>query len=214
MADDQTNAQQDLAAGRFSSWIVAFGRAQRDDAGAAVPCGGCTACCTSSQFVHVAPDETRTLSRIPSALLFPAPGLPTGNVLMGYDERGHCPMFVDGGCSIYEDRPRTCRTYDCRVFPATGIELDDASKALISDRTRRWKFDLPAERDRRQQAAVRAAAAYLREHADELGDGVLARNPTQLAFVAVAVHGLFLGDGGTSAEPSVDVVAAAVRRAR
>ena len=89
-------------------------------AGSEVPCDGCTACCTSSQFVHIGPDETDTLARIPRRLLFPAPRLPAGHVLMGYDENGHCPMLVDGACSIYEHRPRTCRTYDCRVFPAAG----------------------------------------------------------------------------------------------
>ncbi|HET7720760.1 MAG TPA: YkgJ family cysteine cluster protein, partial [Acidimicrobiales bacterium] len=101
-----------LPAGRFSTWLVRIG--------VDVPCGTCTACCTSSQFVHIGPDERDTLSRIPKALLFPAPGQPKGHVVMGYDERGHCPMFVDGACSIYEHRPRTCRTYDCRVFPAAG----------------------------------------------------------------------------------------------
>ena len=97
------------------------------------PCGGCTACCTSSQFVHIEPDETRTLSRIPAALLFPAPGLPRGHRLMGYDENGHCPMLVDATCSIYADRPRTCRTYDCRIFPAADIavELDQRGIGLF-----------------------------------------------------------------------------------
>jgi uncharacterized protein len=78
----------DVPAGRFSAWLGQIG--------ADVPCGTCTACCTSSQFVHIEPDEAETLARIPRALLFPAPGRPKGHVLMGYDERGHCPMFVDG----------------------------------------------------------------------------------------------------------------------
>ncbi len=63
-------------------------------------------------FVHIKPDETQTLRRIPRALLFPAPGLPKGHRVMGYDDRGYCPMLVDDKCSIYEDRPQACRTYD------------------------------------------------------------------------------------------------------
>lgn len=90
-----------------------------------MPCGDCTACCTSSQFIHIAPDETETLGHIPDELLFDAPGFPAGHVVLGYDENGHCPMLVDGACSIYAHRPRTCRTYDCRIFPATGIDLGD-----------------------------------------------------------------------------------------
>jgi len=98
-----------LPAGRFSDWLVAVGRAIDGEQGSDVACGACTACCTSSQFVHIGPDETDALAHIPTALTFPAPGLPAGHVLLGYDERGHCPMLVDGACSIYEHRPRTCR---------------------------------------------------------------------------------------------------------
>lgn len=38
---------------------------------------------------------------IPAELLFPAPGLPKGHVLLGYDANGHCPMLAEGGCSIF-----------------------------------------------------------------------------------------------------------------
>src|SRR5688572_23451385 len=105
---------QALAAGRFSEWLVEMQHALRGERDAAVPCDGCTACCTSSQFIHIEPDETETLAQIPRELLFPAPGSP-GHVVLGYDDHGRCPMLVDEKCSIYEHRPRTCRTYDCRV---------------------------------------------------------------------------------------------------
>jgi hypothetical protein len=84
----------DLDAGDFSSWLVEIQAALRAERAAEVPCGGCTACCTSSQFVHVGPDETDTLAHIPAELLFPAPRMPEGHVLLGYDERGHCPMLI------------------------------------------------------------------------------------------------------------------------
>ncbi len=153
-------------------------RGERD---AEVPCGDCTACCTASQFVHVEPDETDTLANIPLALLFPAPGLPRGHVLLGYDERGHCPMLVDGACSIYEHRPRTCRTYDCRVFPATGLAPDGHEKVLIAQQAARWRFDHPTDADRRAHTAVRATAASVsREHPDA--------SPTALAVMAVEMQ--------------------------
>src|SRR6266508_6252442 len=98
-----------LPAGQFSSWLAGLQSALRGEADSEVPCDGCTACCTASQFIHIAPDETDTLAHIPPELLFPAPGLPTGHVLLGYDERGHCPMLIDNQCSIYEHRPRTDR---------------------------------------------------------------------------------------------------------
>ena len=149
-----------LPAGRFSVWLDGMQRALRGEGSSEVPCGSCTACCTSSQFVHIDPDERDTLARIPEALLFPAPGLPQGHVVLGYDERGHCPMLRDGACSIYEHRPRTCRTYDCRVFTAAGVEPDEAQPA-IAGQARRWRFDLVTEADRARWDQVRAAAQHV-----------------------------------------------------
>jgi Fe-S-cluster containining protein len=156
----------DLAAGDFSAWLVGMRAAIRGEQGSDVPCGSCTACCTSSQFIHVEPDETDTLAYIPAELLFPAPGLPRGHVVMGYDERGHCPMLVANECSIYEHRPRTCRTYDCRIFAAAGLSDDDEGEALIAQQARRWRFGYPTARDRAEHEAVRATAARLRERDD------------------------------------------------
>jgi len=82
---------RDLPAGAFSSWLRSMRVALQRGGEADVPCGGCSACCTTSHFVHVRPDESRSLARIPRELLFPATGLPAGNVLMGYDEQGRCP---------------------------------------------------------------------------------------------------------------------------
>ena len=169
------------------------GRAASD-----VPCGSCTACCTSSQFIHIGPDESDTLAHIPNELLFPAPRLPRGHVLMGYDSRGHCPMLVDGKCTIYEHRPRTCRTYDCRVFPAAGVEPDD-DKPVIAEQARRWRFSVPTDDDRAQHDAIRAAAQYLGEHPDASPSGA-SPGSTQRAVQAIEVHALFLrGD-----DPSPD----------
>jgi Fe-S-cluster containining protein len=119
----------------------------------AVPCDGCVACCTSSQFVHIEPDETDALAHVPAELRFPAPGLPKGHVVLGYDEQGCCPMLVDGVCSIYEHRPRACRAYDCRVFAATGVEPDESQPAIAA-RVREWRFEVD---DEARWDAMRAA---------------------------------------------------------
>ena len=147
----------DLPAGVFATWLTDMQGALRGERSADVPCGECTACCTSSQFVHIEPDETETLARIPPKLLFPAPWQPKGHMVLGYDERGHCPMLVDGRCSIYEHRPRTCRTYDCRVFAATGVAI--TKKPAIARQVERWRFTFPTKVDRERYDAVRAAAA-------------------------------------------------------
>jgi Fe-S-cluster containining protein len=189
MAEDQDDSP--LPAGGFSDWLTQIQRALRGAGASDVPCGTCTACCTSSQFVHIEPDELDALAHIPTALLFPAPRLPHGHVLMGYDEDGRCPMLGERGCSIYEHRPRTCRTYDCRIFPAAGVEVDDAQVA-IGRRARRWRFEHPTARDRAQHDAVRAAAVHIRDHPDELPEGDAPANATQRAVLAIRLHDRFL----------------------
>lgn len=190
-----------LPAGEFSAWVAQMHEAMRGERSADVPCGGCTACCRSSQFVHIEPDEVDTLAHVPPGLAFPAPGLPSGHVVLGYDERGQCPMLADDRCSIYAHRPRTCRTYDCRVFPAAGVAPDD--KPLIVERATRWQFHHADEASGARHDEVRAAAAFLREH-DEVA---ASSSPTRLAVAAVQVHELF-----RDAVPKPDDVRVELRR--
>jgi Fe-S-cluster containining protein len=166
-----------LSAGSFSVWLLGMERALDGEADRDVPCGGCTACCTSSQFIHIGPDEVDTLARIPAELRFPAPRLPEGHVVLGYDERGHCPMLVDDACSIYEHRPRACRVYDCRIFAATGVEVD-GSQLKIAERASRWEFEFPTAADVAEYDALRRAALSI--------EG--AANATQRAVRAIELH--------------------------
>ena len=226
MRDDTTSPDlqdagtlPDLPAGRFSSWLSRTRSAQQEKGTADVPCGECVACCTSSYFIHIGPSESRTLSRIPTELLFPAPGLASGNVLLGYDEGGRCPMLVDRACSIYEHRPQTCRGYDCRVFAAAGIEAGGSDKELIERRARRWRFSYPGKLDRSKHLAVQAAATFLRQHADSLPDGFVPGNPAQLAVLAIKVYGVFVdptdGSGGPARAPAdVDAAGAVIEELR
>jgi len=184
--------EPDLDAGDFSEWLAGMQAAIRGEGESDVPCGSCTACCRSSHFVHIEPDETRALARIPAELQFPAPRLPAGNVLLGYDEHGHCPMLTDAGCSIYEDRPRTCRTYDCRLFAAAGVTLDEDDKAEIAQRVARWRFRYPTAADRERQTAVLAAAAHLWAHGEPGPDYVIPVSPTNVAVRAVELYEQFL----------------------
>ena len=94
-------------------------------------------------------------------------------------------MLIEGKCSIYEYRPRTCRTYDCRVFAAAGVEVDEDTKALIAERARRWRFEFPTDADRAQHVAVQAAARTVREP----------MSATQLAVRAVEIHVEFVDHG-------------------
>jgi Fe-S-cluster containining protein len=156
-----------------------------------VPCGGCVGCCSSSKFIHIGPKEKRTLSRIPKNFLFPAPLLPKGTMLLGYDAKGRCPMLADGKCSIYQDRPRTCRIYDCRVFAAAGVKPEDDGKGLIRKQARRWRFTYPEKRDRDLHAAVKAAARFIQSHPLCFPEGK-APSAARIAVLAVKAYEVFV----------------------
>ena len=62
--------------GDFGAWLAQHARgAAPSEAGADVPCGDCSACCSTSHFVHVRPGrDASALAHVPRELLFPAPG--------------------------------------------------------------------------------------------------------------------------------------------
>jgi hypothetical protein len=198
-------------AGAFAAWADDAREAQTGAGDATVPCDGCTACCRSSFFVHIGPDETETLRRIPSALLVRAPGLPDGYRVLGYDERGHCPMLVDDRCSIYEHRPVTCRKFDCRVLSAAGLEPDGPGQHALAERVGAWRFDVSTDRDRATRDAVRAAIAFLDAHPECFEPGRNPVNAVQRSVTALAVYDVFLDDGRV-VEPDTEVVATALAR--
>lgn len=197
-----------LDAGPFGPWLDRTLAALDGRVDADVPCGSCLACCSSRQFVHIEPDETETLERVPGELRFPAPGLPAGHVVLPHDDRGRCPMLGDRGCTIYEHRPRTCRIYDCRIFTAADVEPDD-DQPLIADRVRRWRFQV-ADGDRGALDAVRVVARVLADPRAHPG-GVAPRRAGQRAAMAVGLHRLAL-DGDRVIEPSPEAVRVAISR--
>jgi hypothetical protein len=77
------------------------------------PCGGCTACCRAGYDVTLTPEEA---GRFPHIL--DDDGTP---MLRKQPDGMTCEMLIGGQCSIYADRPLTCRVYDCRIFALSGI---------------------------------------------------------------------------------------------
>jgi hypothetical protein len=200
-----------LPAGEFSAWLSAMRAALAGDGDADVPCGDCSACCSTSHFVHVGPDEHEALAAIPRTLTFPAPGAPAGHLVLPYDRRGRCPLLdAPGRCTIYDHRPRTCRVYDCRVFAAAGIPAD---REPITRRVARWQFTCADTQARAEFAAVRSAARFVNERAAAFPGAAVPDDPAQLAVLAVKVAGVFL-PGGVAARGAEDaVVAAAIVKA-
>jgi Fe-S-cluster containining protein len=189
-----TALDADLPAGEFTEWLTAMVRAIRAAQPSDVPCGDCNACCRSSYFIEVKPNDAQARQRIPAALLFDAPGAPAGYQLLGYDESGRCPMLETSGCSIYADRPLTCRTYDCRIFAATGIAEAAAEKADVTARARRWRFSYQDAESEQRHQSLRLGARLLLELRQQDEARRLPRNATQMAMLAVQLQEHFHGE--------------------
>jgi uncharacterized protein len=200
---------ESLPAGEFSAWLRAMRGALAGGPGMDVACGDCVGCCTSSYFVKVRAHEHATLPLIAREHLVPAPGAANGDLVMAAHADGRCPMFVAARCSIYPHRPETCRTFDCRIFAAAGLQAGD-DKPVINERVSRWRFEYPTGRDRDEQRAVAAAARYLRQHPVRFPGGRVPSRPSEVAVLAVKTYTVFLDQPATDPE-TVDAILAASR---
>ena len=144
-------------AGEFGSWLSAFRAALHDGDPVDVPCDGCTACCRSGKLIPVELDEADALADIAADCLVPMPGEP-GRRVLAHDASGRCSQLTAEGCQIYAHRPRACRMYDCRIFPAAGVRADSS---LIAERAQRWRFSYASAASRERHGAVRMAAVAL-----------------------------------------------------
>lgn len=76
---------------------------------AKVPCGDCNVCCRGDAlFLH--PELGDVLERYDTDTY-------QGRTILAHKENGDC-IYLDraSGCTIYEDRPATCRELDCRTL--------------------------------------------------------------------------------------------------
>jgi Fe-S-cluster containining protein len=195
-----------LPAGDFSEWLRAMRAALAGGAGMQVACGDCVGCCTSGYYIKVRQSDADALRHIPARHLLPAPG-EANTMMMGFDAAGHCPMFGGGGCSIYAHRPETCRTYDCRIFTAAGMQAGPA-RTVINERIARWRFSYPRESDREEHRAVKAAAAFMRQHPVRFPDGRIPSRPSDIAVLAVKSYAVFLGRTPSDSEAVSGIVGA------
>lgn len=84
-----------------------------------VPCGQCNACCRS-KYIHadLLPHE---LADFPEAVKVDmSASKRSSGWALPKKEDGSCVHLIEGKCSIYDRRPHSCRTYDCRLYLLTG----------------------------------------------------------------------------------------------
>ena len=194
---------QHRSAGSFRAWLDEMRAVLKGERHADVPCDGCVGCCVSSYAITLRPRDKAALAAVPARYLrFSVTG---GPAVMGYRSDGTCPMLEAGGCTIYADRPQTCRDYDCRIYTATGL-MPDGTRPVIAERVREWHFEFPTAEDVRQHEALRRAAAFIVEHADLFPPASKAHSAAAVAVLAVKAWPLFTnekGDGSPDPSPNV-----------
>jgi Fe-S-cluster containining protein len=188
-------ASAPLPAGGFSAWLRDMRAALAGRGGMNVACGDCRGCCTSYYYVKIRADEAASLARIAELAgehhLEPGPPGDPHSRLLGHQANGHCRMLVNRECTIYAHRPETCRSYDCRVFTAAGMDAGEG-KTEINERVARWRFEYPTPRDRAEHAAVMAAADFLRQHPVRFSNGQVPSRPAEIAVLAIKCYEAFL----------------------
>jgi uncharacterized protein len=184
------SAMKTVEAGPFGEWLTAMRAVLRGERAADVPCGGCVGCCVSGYPIPLRPTDHVALDKVPARHLH-LPSESGGLAHMGYAEDGCCPMLCSGKCSIYSDRPQTCRDYDCRIYAAAGL-LPDGDRPVIRQRVQEWRFAFDSADDKDVAEAVQRAALFIRSHAQQFPASMRAGSATAAAVLAVKCYELFL----------------------
>lgn len=104
----------------LSSVLQVIYRLENGDTKAAVkvPCGTCTLCCQNNRTVLT---EEEAQNPIYKAEWHGLDASKEGvNWFIPKDKDGRC-IHLGEGCNIFEDRPATCRTFDCRKRIVAGM---------------------------------------------------------------------------------------------
>ncbi len=176
-----------------------------------VPCDGCVGCCVSSYPIPLRATDQVALERVPAEHLKLALG--EGRAVMGYRGDGTCPMLEARCCTIYSDRPQTCRDYDCRIYAAAGF-VPDGDRPVIQERVLEWEFRFEDTQVGVMAKAMRDAATFIRRHADQFPMAMRAGSATAAAVLAVKTCELFLPPGpgeGAGSDVLVQRIIAAAR---
>ena len=92
-----------------------------------VPCGDCNRCCSLSP--HLSSEEFESGKYIYTFLKIPNENHPV--VAIPRNSLG-CIYLINGKCSIYDDRPKSCRQFDCRQ--GHYLPLVEFAKEKFGDR--------------------------------------------------------------------------------
>ena len=197
---EHTSPDQSLFAGNFQSWLQDTLYAFSNGQGASVPCGDCKACCRAGYFIPVHRQEWSTRAAIPARLLVTPPTHHRDGdfQLISTTRHGDCALLRNGACSIYRERPQTCRDYDCRLFAASGLS---SGYGEIDRQVARWHFHHESEESLRLHAAIRTAARFVIDNERAFPHRRVPKRPADITVVALKSHRVFLDATAQSGAP-------------
>ncbi len=199
-------------AGDFSQWLSRITVSLRTGSPMDVACGDCRGCCSAGRFIPVSDHDGLAIRAIPRRLLVKSVGIGDEFMMMGYTKSGHCPMLVEGNCSIYSSRPITCGQFDCRVLAAAGCELDGRWSERVNERVRSWRFTHASEESLAAARSVKAAASFIAGNAALFPNGRVPTDPLQLSVLALKVHPVFLSSQSPKTAATVQRIIDASRQ--
>lgn len=129
-------------------------------AGLNVPCGECNLCCGSYLKVTVSEEESNRDS-LTIEEYEDKDGNTAKRVLK--DSNGTCVHLTGKGCSVYEDRPATCRVFDCRQRLVANVADKHTRPMVLQWDTAEW---FTPENDIYIQAVRMAARNYAKQRPD------------------------------------------------
>ncbi len=135
-----------------------------------VLCLRCGMCCDGTLFTHVSlqPEEAAELQQR---------GLPIGSRADGGPAlTQHCAALEERACTVYTDRPASCRLYQCQLFSAVAekeVSLEEALAVVDEAHSRVAAVALtlaPSPAGAPRAVLQRARRARLAEHGGPLSE--------------------------------------------
>jgi Fe-S-cluster containining protein len=127
----------------------------RRDGNVRVPCGSCNACCRTPYLLIELQDGE--LGDFPEAVRLEEETGSGNRWMLPKAEDGSCAHLIDGKCSIYQRRPKCCRSYDCRVHILVGCGPNDP---ILVEALSQWQdLELKTTEDWVTKTAIMMAMA-------------------------------------------------------